>query len=136
MPRWLAPWKLWSFIERLTGRRRILQAHVNTVRGYVGTIVKQHRHLLAHSSPAAATAAAGRAEQAQVNLLSQLMLARGEDGQPLPEEELVDHMIAFIVAGKDTSALVRDQWIDRSRGSQPLQTTHHASVIRAVWRRR
>ena len=120
---WLPAWPL---IERLNGTGRVLSRDVATIRTFALNIIEQRRKQLA-----AETAAAGGRDQGPVvapsssgsssvgadadvspaseparDLLSLFMAAKGPNGKPLSTQQLIDTVINFIIAGRDTTAQV------------------------------
>jgi cytochrome P450 len=112
----------WRLTELLNGKRAKLNACCGVIHSFATNIIQQRRKLLAQhraagtaadESLAAEGAAAGSCEKEQdeddssaQDLLSLFMEAKGADGKPLSDKQLVDTVINFIIAGRDTTAQV------------------------------
>jgi cytochrome P450 len=123
----------WWLTELFNGKRATLNACCDVVHSFAMSIIQQHRQQLAEQAAARVKAAAGPAEaqaagiaaggsadgSAQVcvkgleevdssaqDLLSLFMESAGVDGKPLNDKELMDTVINFIIAGRDTTAQV------------------------------
>jgi cytochrome P450 len=101
----------WRITELLNGKRATLNACCSVIHNFANDIIRQRRNLLAQQK--AAGAAANTAEKDQdeddssaQDLLSLFMEAKNADGKPLSDKELVDTVINFIIAGRDTTAQV------------------------------
>lgn len=117
-------------MEWLNGTGRTLRANVATIKSFALHIIEQRRKQLAAEAAAAAgkdqgpiqsasdsdsdvasngAASAGGmsdAEEGARDLLSLFMAAKGPDGKPLSTQQLIDTVINFIIAGRDTTAQV------------------------------
>jgi cytochrome P450 len=124
----------WRLTELFNGKRATLNACCDVVHSFAMNIIQQRRQQLAEQAAARAKAAAGPAEafagdqavsgsadgSAQVSvkdreegdsscaqdLLSLFMESKGMDGKPLDDKQLMDTVINFIIAGRDTTAQV------------------------------
>jgi len=129
---WLPAWPL---LERLHGTDRVLCRDVAVIKAFALDIIQRRRKQLAAEEAAAAGGGGGgggdrardqgpvvsSSSSADVvsggsdvaaggevarDLLSLFMTARGPDGQPLSTQQLIDTVINFIIAGRDTTAQV------------------------------
>jgi len=121
---------LWPLVEVFTGRTFTVARDIKEVKRFAADVIKQRQALMAKeaASPASATASitlssskqgishldrdAGAAQEAADeggvprDLLSMFMEASGPDGKPLTNKQLIDTVLNFIIAGRDTTAQV------------------------------
>jgi cytochrome P450 len=106
-------------------RKRRMQKAVKTLREVVGNMIQQRREA-AHD---------------RGDVLSSLVLARYDNGSPMPDQQILDEMMTMIIAGHETSASVIT-WVlyllslypemearivdelNNVIGNSPLQLTH------------
>jgi cytochrome P450 len=120
---------LWQILQVLSGDAFRLHHDVRVIRAFAKDIVNQRRRALdkqkqqkeqqkqvsqvegeeqkPSSRLAVNTADADAGDVDPCDLLSMFMSATTPDGLPLTEEQLVDTVINFIIAGRDTTAQVR-----------------------------
>lgn len=133
----------WRLTELLNGKRTTLNACCAVIHDFATDIIQQRRQLLADHdsalsraavSPAGPDAGAGTASPATgaadaaadmsvkgqgadggaQDLLSLFMKSKNADGQLLSDKQLVDTVINFIIAGRDTTAQVGVRLISSS----------------------
>ncbi|KAF9351089.1 Protein kinase alk2 [Mortierella sp. NVP85] len=80
----------WPLRERLTGVHKKVQHHKNVIRGYALDIIEKRRREGFSAS--------------KKDLLQWLLEAKDEEGNPLSEDLLVDIVLSFSIAGRDTTA--------------------------------
>ncbi|KAK3821893.1 MAG: cytochrome P450 [Benniella sp.] len=80
----------WPLRERLTGVDKKVQHHKNVIRGYALDIIEKRRRE-GYSAP-------------KKDLLQWFLEARDDEGNPLSDDLLVDYVLSFSVAGRDTTA--------------------------------
>ncbi|KAF8067302.1 CYP704B1 [Scenedesmus sp. PABB004] len=97
---------LWPLVELLNGSRARLARDSTAVRRFAADIIATRRARLAAAAAAPAAAGDGAGEEAPPpsDLLSLFLDATGPDGRPLSEAQLVDAVLNFIIAGRDTTA--------------------------------
>jgi cytochrome P450 len=119
----------WRLTELFNGKRATLNACCDVVHSFAMNIIQKRRQQMAEQAaarakaaadPAAGTTDSGSADgSAEVSvqgkeegdssaqdLLSLFMQSTGLDGRPLNDKELMDTVINFIIAGRDTTAQV------------------------------
>jgi cytochrome P450 len=118
----------WRLTELFNGKRATLNACCDVVHSFAMNIIQQRRQQMAEQAAARPKAAAGPAAgttdngsadgSAEVSvksreegdsaqdLLSLFMESTGVDGRALNDKELMDTVINFIIAGRDTTAQV------------------------------
>ncbi|KAJ3058758.1 hypothetical protein HDU98_005177, partial [Podochytrium sp. JEL0797] len=84
---------LWQTVEYLTGTARTHAANVKTIREFGIQVIDQKR---AEDPDSSGTE--------QHDLLSLLMQVPTEDGSPPSDDLLVDYVLNFLIAGRDTTA--------------------------------
>ncbi|KAI8620483.1 cytochrome P450 [Chytriomyces sp. MP71] len=83
---------LWQIVDYLTGTAKTQAKDVATIREFGLKVIKEKRELL-------------KVETSDGNdLLSLLMRVTDEDGNPPSDEMLVDYVLNFLIAGRDTTA--------------------------------
>lgn len=102
----------WPILELLDGRAFQLAADVRVIKDFAMHIINTRRQQLKKTAVAAEVHAdtdttrdqdsAGSAR----DLLSLFMEAKGPDGKLLTDKQLVDTVLNFIIAGRDTTAQV------------------------------
>eukprot|EP00878_Enallax_costatus_P024261 GHUV01025881.1.p2 GENE.GHUV01025881.1~~GHUV01025881.1.p2 ORF type:complete len:138 (-),score=45.42 GHUV01025881.1:430-843(-) len=102
----------WPILELLDGRAFKLAADVRVIKDFAMHIIQKRRQQLATEVTAEVVAGsngkvaddtcAGPAR----DLLSLFMESKGPDGKPLTDKQLVDTVLNFIIAGRDTTAQV------------------------------
>jgi hypothetical protein len=118
-------------VELFTGRTFTVARDIKEVKRFAANIIKQRKALMVKEAAAAAPPAtastilssskqgiahldrdAGAAQEAADeggvprDLLSMFMGASGPDGKPLTNKQLIDTVLNFIIAGRDTTAQV------------------------------
>lgn len=102
----------WPIVELLTGSAFQLAADVRVVKDFAMHIINKRRQQLASAAVAGLPAgsngeAAGDGDVAPGrDLLSLFMADKGPDGKSLTDQQLVDTVLNFIIAGRDTTAQV------------------------------
>jgi len=126
----------WPLLELIQGTGRVLRRDVAIIKAFALDIIQRRRKQLAAEEAAAAAAGGGgggvrdqgpvvssssSSSSADVvsggsdvaaggevarDLLSLFMTVRGPDGKPLSTQQLIDTVINFIIAGRDTTAQV------------------------------
>jgi cytochrome P450 len=112
----------WQVMELLNGTGRTLANNVATIKAFALQIVEKRRKQLAADAaskdqgPVQAAADTGSdvagsgmptdEDEGPSDLLSLFMAAKGPDGRPLSTQQLIDTVINFIIAGRDTTAQV------------------------------
>lgn len=113
----------WQVTELLNGTGRTLHTNVATIKAFALQIIeKRRKQLVADAAsrdqgPVQAAAdtrsdVAGSGvmspdeDEGPSDLLSLFMAAKGPNGRPLSTQELIDTVINFIIAGRDTTAQV------------------------------
>lgn len=106
---------LFPLVEALTGTSLRLARNLATVHAFSQKVITQRRadmQAAAAITPSLGAGAAWKPGQRFYNdlpnpdMLSLFIGAEGPDGQPLSDEELRDHVANFLIAGRDTTALV------------------------------
>lgn len=95
-------------VELLSGNRFKLARDCSVIRQYAADIVKLKRQQQ-HTAAATGTGPTPKADGDECvakDLLSLFMEAVGPGGKPLSDRQLVDTVINFIIAGRDTTAQV------------------------------
>ncbi|KAJ3059587.1 Protein kinase alk2, partial [Podochytrium sp. JEL0797] len=82
----------WKYLEYFSGERDVHAAQIKTLRDFGRSIIQQKRENN-HS---------GGQER---DLLSLLMEVKDENGELQPEEALIDHVLNFLLAGRDSTAI-------------------------------
>eukprot|EP00878_Enallax_costatus_P035943 GHUV01040200.1.p1 GENE.GHUV01040200.1~~GHUV01040200.1.p1 ORF type:complete len:166 (+),score=49.58 GHUV01040200.1:2048-2545(+) len=109
----------WQVLEHLSGGCRRLDQWRKLIHDFALNIIKQRRKQLAaaaavHSTGAEAVEPSALVQDARNtgtpgrDLLSLFLESTGPDGKPLTDQQLVDTVLNFIIAGRDTTAQVRD----------------------------
>ncbi|KAI8830266.1 cytochrome P450 [Chytriomyces cf. hyalinus JEL632] len=80
---------LWELQERFLGTGAAQAAHVQTIRDFGHRIINEKRNM--------------RREQ-ENDLLALLMRVPGDDGKEPSDDRLVDYVLNFLIAGRDTTA--------------------------------
>lgn len=109
-------------MELLTGAGRQLNRDVAVVRDFAATIIRHRRQIMEQQQEAETrqdnyapiighklpdTSVDGTSfTAAACDLLSMFLTAKGPDGKALSEDALVDAVVNFIIAGRDTTAQV------------------------------
>ncbi|TPX70539.1 hypothetical protein CcCBS67573_g06476 [Chytriomyces confervae] len=83
---------LWSYVERLTGVARTQADDVKTIRDFGISVIQEKR------------ASLGDEPSTGNDLLSLLMRTTDDEGNSPTDEMLVDYVLNFIIAGRDTTA--------------------------------
>ncbi|KAK3821894.1 MAG: cytochrome P450 [Benniella sp.] len=81
---------VWPLRERLTGVDKKVQYHKSVIRGYALDIIEKRRREGFSAS--------------KKDLLQWLLEAKDDEGNPLSEDLLVDNILSFSIAGRDTTA--------------------------------
>jgi hypothetical protein len=141
---------LCKLVEWVTGARSQLVNDIRVVRSFAASIVEarqrqqqQQQQPSAKGPAASAPAHAGAAGQGVggssghgggADLLSMFLAAETEDGQPLGKEQLVDMVLNFIIAGRDTTAQVsRVGTLHRAGCRMLLCSCRSVSPTAAAW---
>jgi fatty acid omega-hydroxylase len=106
----------WRITELLNGKRTTLNTCCSVIHTFANNIIQQRRKLLAQQRAGGAAATTNKKEQetddsSAQDLLSLFMETKGADGKPLNDKQLVDTVINFIIAGRDTVAQVGGSWL-------------------------
>lgn len=102
----------WPLVELLNGVAFKMAADIRVIKDFAVDIINMRRKQLAAATSAEVHDAyssrdADDVDAAPRDLLSLFMEATGPDGKPLNNKQLVDTVLNFIIAGRDTTAQVR-----------------------------
>lgn len=104
----------WPLVELLNGRKFQLAGDVRIIQRFAIDIInKRRKQYEASTKPDTHANGNGScmngafdAEGNPRDLLSLFMESKGPDGKPLTDKQLVDTVLNFIIAGRDTTAQV------------------------------
>jgi fatty acid omega-hydroxylase len=104
----------WPLVELFNGSKFAITRDSALVKRFARSIINKRREQLAQAAKltghaADADGADGDSSHLHQDLLLLFMESKGPDGKPLNDKQLVDTVLNFIIAGRDTTAQVRAQ---------------------------
>lgn len=97
-------------LELLNGKRLALNRFCRIIHSFGADVIKRRRAAQAQQ----AAEKDQPSDDAAADLLSLFMAAKGPDGKPFSDKQLSDAVINFIIAGRDTTAQVRQASVPTS----------------------
>lgn len=100
----------WPLVELLNGDAFRMAADIRVIKRFAVDIINKRRKQLAAGTASGEGAAAADdvdVDASPRDLLSLFMEAQGPAGKPLSNKQLVDTVLNFVIAGRDTTAQVK-----------------------------